>query len=245
MFFYLAGCLLVGFFIAEIASVSTTLYLHRGTTHRAITFHPIIEFLFQFNLWLSTGINRKEWEAVHLCHHAHADEEGDPHSPLIYGFWKVQLFNAFFYWRATKDPKVLWYAKHRQPVGFEKLVSRIWGSGVLGLIIGVSLACYIFGLKTGLLISSFHALLYVFFLNNLVNGWCHYRGYKNYPQTVAFNNRFIALITMGEGLHNNHHYSPGSPKLSHKSNEFDLGWGILKILSFLGLAKITKQIKTG
>ncbi len=244
MILYWISCLLIGFMIAQAASLATTLYLHRGTTHRAITFHPFIEFLFQLDLWLSTGINRKEWEAVHLCHHANADTEGDPHSPIILGFWKVQLFNAFFYWRAARDPKVLWYARHRQPVGFEKIVSRIRGSGILGLVFGIILSCSIFGIKTGLIVSFIHLLFYVFLLNNLVNGWCHYRGYKNYPQVVAFNNRFIAMITMGEGLHNNHHYSPGSPRLSHRSNEFDLGWGILKVLSFLGLATIERPAQT-
>ncbi len=240
MVLYWFGCLLAGFMVAQVASLTTTLYLHRGTTHRAVTFHPLLEFLFQFNLWLSTGINRKEWEAVHLCHHAHADEEGDPHSPLILGFWKVQLFNAFFYWRAAHNPKVLWYARHRQAVGFEKVISKIWGSGVLGLALGIVIACSIFGIKTGLIISLIHALLYVFFLNNLINGWCHYRGYKNYPKVVAFNNRLIAMITMGEGLHNNHHQSPGSPKLSHRKNEFDPGWAILNLFSLLGLAKIER-----
>ncbi len=239
---YWVSCILIGFIIAEMASVVTTLYLHRGTTHRAISFHPFLEFLFQLDLWLTTGINRKEWEAVHLCHHAHADVEGDPHSPLILGFWKVQLFNAFFYWRATKDPNVLWYARHRKPVGFEKIISKVWGSGIWGLVLGVSLICLVVGTKTGLIISAVHALLYVFFLNNLINGWCHYRGYKNYPEVVAFNNRLIAFITMGEGLHNNHHYSPGSPKLSHRPNEFDPGWAILKLFSFLNLAKIEKPI---
>src|SRR3989344_6158194 len=105
---YWAGCLLAGFLIAQGASVVTTLYLHRGTTHRAVTFNPVLEFLFQFYMWLTTGINRKEWEAVHLCHHAHADVEGDPHSPLILGFWRVRLFNAFFYWRALRAPKGFW-----------------------------------------------------------------------------------------------------------------------------------------
>jgi len=238
-------CILAGFMIAQLASLATTIYLHRGTTHRAITFHPFLEFLFQLDLWLTTGINRKEWEAVHLCHHAHADVEGDPHSPLILGFWKVQLFNAFFYWRATRDPKVLWYARHRRPVGFEKIISRIKGSGLIGLSIGVGvvLLCLALGIKTGLIIAFFHTLFYVFFLNNLVNGWCHYRGYKNYPKVVAFNNRFIAWITMGEGLHNNHHHSPTNPKLSHRPDEFDPGWAILKKLISLGLARIERPDK--
>ena len=240
---YWLGYLLTGFVVAQGAAVITTLYLHRGTTHRAVTFHPFLEFLFQLNLWLTTGINRKEWEAVHLCHHAHADVEGDPHSPLILGFWKVQLFNAFFYWRASRDPKVLWYARHRQPVMLEKIISKVWGSGLIGLAVGASFLYFTFGLKATLIIGLVHIFLYAFFLNNLINGWCHYRGYKNYPKVVAFNNRLIALLTVGEGLHNNHHNSPGNPKLSHHSNELDPGWGILKILCFLGLATIARPAK--
>lgn len=229
-------CFLLGFIIAEIATLVTTLYLHRGSTHSAIKFNSPIEFLFQVCLWLTTGIIRHEWVAVHLYHHAHADKKGDPHSPLIEGLWKIQLFNVFYYWRAARKPEVLYYGWHIRPVGFEKIIYKIWGSSIIGLIVGIGIGCLVFGLKTGLIVAAIHTFLYMFFLNNLINGWCHARGYKNFPNNVGFNNRAIAMITMGEGLHNNHHGKPGSAKLSVLTSEFDPGYFFVKFLVKRGWA---------
>ncbi len=235
---YWLWCFLWGFIIAELATLATTLYFHRGSTHGAIKFSPPIEFLFQVLLWLTTGQNRKEWVAVHLYHHAHADKKGDPHSPLIEGLWKIQLFNVFYYCRATRKPEVLYYGRHIRPVGFEKIISKIPGSGIIGLIIGIGIACIIFGLKMGIIVSVMHTFLYVFFLNNLINGWCHARGYKNFPNVVGFNNRLIAWITMGEGLHNNHHEKPGQADLSVLESEFDLGYFFARLLVKHGWARL-------
>lgn len=224
----------LGFLLAQFSSFLTTIYLHRGSTHRSVVFNPVLEFFMQFGLWLTTGINRKEWVAVHLCHHAYADKDGDPHSPLLLGFWRVQLGNLFLYQRAAKDPKVLWYGKNIKPTLAER---TIFSSKIIGLAIGIVALWVIFGFVPGTIIAVVHTALYLFVLNNLVNGWCHARGYKNFPATVAFNNRLIALFTAGEGLHNNHHYQPGNPSLRQKQNEVDLGWVAVSVLCFLRLAK--------
>src|SRR5258706_11209983 len=88
--FYVIGTLVV----TEAAVIATSVYLHRGLAHRALRLHPLADFLFRCILWLSTGQNRREWVAVHRKHHAFTDKEGDPHSPLLEGFWKVQLGNV-------------------------------------------------------------------------------------------------------------------------------------------------------
>jgi stearoyl-CoA desaturase (delta-9 desaturase) len=228
--------LFFGFVLAEFASLLTTVYLHRGSTHRSVVFNPVLEFFLQLGLWLTTGINRKEWVAVHLCHHAHADVEGDPHSPTLLGLWKVQLGNLFLYRRAARDPKVLWYARNIIPSFAERTVFRF---PYLGLLIGIALLWYTFGLWQMFVIVGTHVFLYMFFLNNLINGWCHVRGYKNFPATVAFNNRFVAWITMGEGLHNNHHHNPGNPSLRDRGSEVDLGWIFIWLMCACGLARTT------
>lgn len=228
----------MGFVVAQSASLATTAYLHRSSTHKAIKYHPLIEFFMQLVLWLTTGINRKEWVAVHLCHHAYADIEGDPHSPILLGLWRVQLGNLFLYKKAAKDPKVMAFAKNFEPTWAEK---NLFKYPPLGLAVGISLACLVFGWWQGLIVSTVHALLYLFLLNNLINGWCHWRGYKNYADTVAFNNKFIAMITMGEGLHNNHHRYPTMAKLSTKALEFDPGWLFIKTMSVLGLAQVKRS----
>ncbi len=227
-----------GFLIAQTASLATTAYLHRSSSHQAVTFHPVVEFIWQGILWLITGINRKEWVAVHLCHHAHADLLGDPHSPIILGFWKVQLGNIFLYRKAAKNPDVLRYGRHIRPSWAEQTIFR---SPTLGLLIGVSFACTMWGLWPGLIISAVHAFLYLFVLNSLVNGYCHWQGYKNFPGVTAFNSHLVAWITMGEGFHNNHHAKPASAKLSETPSEYDGGWAAINFLRHLHLATLNRS----
>jgi len=226
---------LLGVAVAEFASLLTTVYLHRGSTHRSVIFNPTLEFFMQLGLWLTTGINRKEWVAVHLCHHAHADVKGDPHSPLLLGLWKVQLGNIFLYRRAARDPKVLWYARNLVPTFAERTIFR---HILLGPLIGMAILWLAFGFLPMVIIVGTHSFLYLFFLNNLINGWCHARGYKNFLKTVAYNNHLIAWITMGEGFHNNHHHKPGSPSLRYRWNEVDLGWLFIKLMCACGLARL-------
>jgi len=83
--------------LTQVATFSTTIYLHRCATHRAPILHPGIAWLFRFTLWVTTGLSTKEWVAVHRKHHAFTDQDGDPHSPVQKGFWPVQLGNVFYY----------------------------------------------------------------------------------------------------------------------------------------------------
>ncbi len=97
MLFSLIVSLIVAAILIQVAVFSTTIYLHRTATHKALELHPAVVFGFKFALWITTGLSTKEWVAVHRKHHAFTDEEGDPHSPAIEGFWKVQLGNVYYY----------------------------------------------------------------------------------------------------------------------------------------------------
>src|SRR6185503_17649869 len=93
--------------LTQVATFSTTIYLHRCATHRSLTLHPAIAWMFRFALWITTGLSTKEWVAVHRKHHAFTDEEGDPHSPRLRGFWSVQLGNVFWYVREARHPETV------------------------------------------------------------------------------------------------------------------------------------------
>ena len=84
-----------------------TLYLHRGQAHRGIEFNPIVEHFMRFWLWLTTGMVTKEWVAVHRKHHRFCETPQDPHSPRVYGIWKVLFGGAFLYADATQDRKMV------------------------------------------------------------------------------------------------------------------------------------------
>ena len=226
--------------VIQVAVFGTTIYLHRTATHRALTLHPAVEWMFKFSLWLTTGQVTKEWVAVHRKHHAFTDEEGDPHSPKIEGFWKVQLGNVYYYMREIKKTDVVErYARDIKEGWWDK---NVFDRGLLGLAIGTTLLCFVLGFWWGLLAAGIHAATYVFFLTSSINGLCHHAGYKNFDNT-ATNIRTLALITGGEGLHNNHHGYPRSPKFSFKASEIDPAWPIIKLLIALKLAKSYKTIE--
>ena len=244
MLFRLFWCLLISSVITQVTVFSTTIYLHRCATHKALELHPAVAFLFRLALWLTTGLRTREWVAVHRKHHAFTDEEGDPHSPKILGFWQVQLGNVFYYVREIKKTDVVErYARDIKDGWSDKYM---FNHGLLGLGIGTALLCLIVGPAIGvgwaLLAAGIHAVMYVFVLSSSINGLCHHVGYKNFPNT-ATNIRLLALLTGGEGLHNNHHGYPRSPKFSFRTSEIDPAWPIIKLLIALKLAKPYKTIE--
>jgi stearoyl-CoA desaturase (Delta-9 desaturase) len=233
-------CLLVAAVVVQIAVFSTTIYLHRTATHKALTLSPGVAWAFKMALWLTTGLSTREWVAVHRKHHAFTDQEGDPHSPVLEGFWKVQLGNVFYYMREVKKSDVVErYARDISEGWWDR---HVFQHGLLGLVIGIGAICWILGLWWGLLAAGIHAVMYVFVLSSSINGLCHHVGYKNFDNT-ATNIRFIALLTGGEGLHNNHHGYPRSPKFSFRASEIDPAWPLIKLLITLRLAKPYKTIE--
>jgi stearoyl-CoA desaturase (delta-9 desaturase) len=237
--FPLVVSLVAAAILIQVAVFSTTIYLHRSATHKALVLHPAVVFAFKFALWLTTGLSTKEWVAVHRKHHAFTDEEGDPHSPKIEGFWKVQLGNVYYYMREVRKTDVVERYARDIPEGWWD--RHVFHYGVAGLTIGTIALCFVIGLWWGLLAAAIHAVMYVFVLSSSINGLCHHVGYRNFDNT-ATNIRVLALLTGGEGLHNNHHGYPRSPKFSWRPSEIDPAWPVIKLLIALRLAKPYKTI---
>lgn len=234
--------LLVSAVLLQVAVLATTIYLHRAATHRALLLHPALAWVFRCVIWITTGIVPRQWVAVHRKHHAFTDEKGDPHSPLLEGFWPVQLGNVFYYVREARNPEVLEkYARDvKEDVWDRWFFNRSW----LGPALGVAGLCAVLGVGWGVAVAAVHSVMYVFVLSSSINGLCHYAGYRNFDNT-ATNIRLLALITGGEGLHNNHHGYPRSPKLSFQRGrwgEIDPAWLIIKLLVTLKLARPSKTI---
>lgn len=240
MFVSLIVTLLVTAVVIQVAVFSTTIYLHRAVTHRALVLHSAVEWMFRAALWLTTGIVPREWVAVHRKHHAFADEEGDPHSPHLEGFWSVQLGNFFLYVREARNPEVV--EKYARDVKEDAWDRWVFNRGWIGPILGTVGLCLVLGVGWGLAAAVTHAVMYVFVLSPSINGLCHYAGYKNFDNT-ATNLRSIAFLTGGEGLHNNHHGFPRSPKFSYRRSEFDPAWPIIRVLAMLKLARPYKTIE--
>ena len=239
MLFSLVVALIVSALVTQVAVFSTTIYLHRAATHRAIVLHPAVEWFFRFSIWITTGIVPDEWVAVHRKHHVFTDEEGDPHSPVLEGFWKVQWGNVFYYIRELKDKSIV--AKYARDMKKDAWDRWLFDRGVVGPTLGTIALCLVLGLGWGLLAAGLHAFLYVFVLSSSINGLCHHVGYKNFDNT-ATNIGIVAWFTGGEGYHNNHHGFPRSPKFSFRPSEFDPAWPVIWLLARLKLAKPYKTI---
>ncbi len=247
------------FFVAVaitcLANINTTVYLHRSVTHAALKLHPVVAEWCKFWNWITTAIVPVEWAAVHRKHHKFTDVEGDPHSPYLEGLWRVLFFNVFYYRREARNPgtvKTFCPDIIRSQTWFDRYV---YSRGFVGPIVGISFLCLILGSVQGLLVAVIHGFLYIFVCNPLVNALCHYphrllAGYQNYPDKVAgtaYNNPWVAAITAGEGLHNNHHEDPACACLARRGWEvpFDHGWWVVVIFERLGLAtKVNRGAKS-
>jgi stearoyl-CoA desaturase (delta-9 desaturase) len=226
---------LVAIALTQVAVIATSIYLHRALAHRSLHMHPVADVLFRAALWLTTGQSRQQWVAVHRKHHTFTDREGDPHSPRLLGFWRVQIFNVAYYMREARNAETLeTFAPDLRPDRLDRL---LFTHGMLGLGLGLTLLCALIGLWPGLVAGLLHAVLYVFVMAPLINALGHWRGTKNFDNT-AFNWRVLAWITGGESLHNNHHAYPRSAKFSVRRSEFDPSWPIIRTLAAVRLLAI-------
>ena len=229
--------IILGFLLSQVSALATTVYLHRGMTHRGIRFHQGADFAFRAVLWLTTGIIPKQWIAVHRKHHQHTDKEGDPHSPFLEGFWKIQLFNYWYYQKEAKNQETI--RKYAADIPEDWSDRHVFLHGKLGFMLSTGILCLALG-WWGLLASGLSMFVYVM-ASSAINGLCHWIGYKNFDNT-ARNVQTVAWISAGEGLHNNHHAFPSCPKLSMRRFEWDPAWLFIRILSWFRLCKPAKTV---
>jgi len=222
--------------VTQSAVHATSIYLHRGLAHRALTLHPIADFFFRLILWITTGQDRRQWVAVHRKHHAFTDTEKDPHSPLVHGFWKIQLGNVYYYIREARNAETV--ARWAKDIPSDWWDRRIFSKGALGGILGLILAMWILGPVWGIFVVVAHLVLYVFVLAPSINGLGHWWGRRNFAGNSATNIRLLAWLTGGESLHNNHHAYPSSPKFSVLRSEVDPSWLVIKVLTAVGLVTL-------
>lgn len=226
--------------VTHLTIISVTLYLHRCQAHRGVQFHPVLEHFFRFWLWLTTGMTTKQWVAIHRKHHQITDKEGDPHSPHVYGIWKLLFSGWYLYNQAAQDQNfVNQYGKGTPSDWIENKLYTPFHK--IGLIIMLVLDILIFG-WIGLLVWIIQMVWIPFLAAGVINGIGHYWGYRNGSTNDHSRNIFpFGLLIGGEELHNNHHLDPANPKLSRRWFEFDMGWIYIRIFSFFKLAIINKS----
>ena len=187
-------------------------------------------------LWLTTGMVTKEWVAIHRKHHRFCEQPEDPHSPYVYGIWRVVFGGAFLYVQAKKDREMIEQFGVGTPDDLiEKLYSKYpWLGILIMLLIDVLLFQW-----WGFLIWGIQMIWIPFWAAGVINGLGHWAGYRNgNSKDRSTNISPIGIIIGGEELHNNHHLEPASSKLSRRWFEFDIGWMWLTIFRTLRLAKL-------
>ncbi|MHB1929725.1 MAG: fatty acid desaturase [Acidimicrobiales bacterium] len=207
---------LVGLASCQVGLYLTTVVLHRALSHRAI--------------------KPREWVAVHRKHHAFTDVEGDPHSPVLYGFLAVQLGNVVYYKRAARDPEtVRRYARDLAPDRWDRV---LFDHGLLGLGAGLGVLFLVFwgNWQLALIAAAVHVTSYLG-ASSAINAIGHRFGKRPYAGS-ATNNQWLALLVAGEGLHSNHHAAPTSARLSFKPSEIDPGWWVIAAARRFGWVQV-------
>jgi len=239
--------LLVTLVMTHITISAVTIFLHRAQAHRAVDLHAIPSHFFRFWLWLTTGMVTKEFVAVHRKHHAKCETEEDPHSPQTRGIKALLLTGVELYRAESKVPDTITkYGKGTPDDWIERnLYTRYSWQGV-GLMLILDLA--VFG-AIGLTVWAVQMLWIPVMATGIINGIGHWWGYRNFEAPDASTNVSPwGIVIGGEELHNNHHTYPTSAKFSVKPFEFDIGWGYIRGMELLGLAKARKtvpQLKLG
>jgi stearoyl-CoA desaturase (delta-9 desaturase) len=225
--------------LTHVTIAAVTIFLHRSQAHRALDLHPIVSHFFRAWLWLTTGMQTKEWVAIHRKHHAKCETTDDPHSPQTRGLRKVLWQGAELYKDEARNTETLARYGHGTPDDWleRNVYSRFTWHGC-GLMLGADLI--LFG-AAGIAVWAVQMMWIPFFAAGIINGVAHYWGYRNYDSPDAATNIVPwGIVIGGEELHNNHHTYPTSAKLSSKWFEFDLGWAYIRVLSALGLAKVLR-----
>jgi stearoyl-CoA desaturase (Delta-9 desaturase) len=221
--------------ILQVSVFCTTIYLHRCKTHRGLELNPTVGLLMHLELSLFTGVLPRQWAAVHRKHHHFSDQVGDPHSPYIYGLWTVLFGNYFFYRKEANNRDIVAkYTPDWKPDVLDRLPGMQYAT-----IGGIGIFMLMGGVWVGLAAWVIHAILYLL-LNSAINSVCHMVGYRNFDNK-ATNLQWIALLTAGEGLHNNHHEYPTSARFALRAREIDLAWPVIRLLESCKLARV-KQL---
>ena len=240
---------LIAALLYAVRMFAITAFYHRYFAHRSFRTSRAVQFIFAVIGAASTQRGPLWWAAHHRNHHRHADTELDPHSPTIYGFiWSHAgwfLTPRAFRTEWERIPDLAKYPELRWLDRYDTLVPVLLATALYGL--GVLLAHVAPQLGT----SGGQMLVWGFFVSTVVlfhatvtiNSLAHRFGSRRFEtRDDSRNNALLAVLTFGEGWHNNHHFFPGSARQGFRWWEIDLTWYGLKLMAMLGLIHDLKPV---
>lgn len=230
----------VGLYLLRMFAI--TGFYHRYFSHKAFKAGRGVQFAFA--LLGASAVQRGPlwWAAHHRHHHAHSDTERDAHSPKQHGFFRSHV--GWFLTREnyrTKErliPDLMRYPELRFLDRHDQLVPAVLA--VLLFVAGTLLEAY----APSLGVTGWQLLVWGFAISTValyhatftVNSLAHRFGRRRYAtRDDSRNNLWLALLTLGEGWHNNHHHFPGSARQGFFWWEVDLTYYFLRVLAWMGL----------
>jgi fatty-acid desaturase len=251
-FFSWTGVIVAFVGLYVFGTLGISLCFHRLLTHRSFACPIWLEHTFAILGLCCLQDTPARWVAIHRRHHHHADDQPDPHSPLVHFLWSHVGWMVFRNKDTTRLRVVSRYAKDmlRDPfyARLEQNFSWVWwvllswcAFFVAGFLIelvsgGGVMDALQFGLSL-LVWGVFVRTVLVWHVTWSINSITHLWGYRNYEtDDESRNNLIVGIISNGEGWHNNHHAHPRSARVGHKWWELDLTWLIIRLLAAVGLA---------
>lgn len=244
-------------FLYLVSGMGVTLGAHRLFAHQAFRARPVLRRGLLLMFMLSAQGSLLRWVRDHHIHHAYADHDGDPHTPhAAEGFWNAQLT---WLWKSPPTPAENKRLCERFGAGLRDdawVRASARPAVLLGFHLTVMLLAYLFGacMEAGLddsaVVKGWHTglscmvwgiflrIVAVLHATSLVNSAAHLWGYRRYETAeCSRNNAWVAVLSLGEGWHNNHHGRPAAANQGfHAWWEFDLSFCMLYLAACLGLA---------
>ena len=247
------GLILAALGVFVFGSLGINLGYHRLLTHRGLECPKWLEHSFAVLGVCSMQDTPARWVAVHRRHHQFSDQQDDPHSPLVHALWghvgwmlleNRDLARLGIYDRYAKDIlRDKFYRRMEKSYLYPAIILASWA---IFFAIGLAIALIsradlpdALQLATSVLIwAVFVRTVAVWHITWLVNSASHLWGYRTYDTgDDSRNNWLVALLSNGEGWHNNHHIDPRSAAHGHKWWEIDVVFWVVRLLEATGLAK--------
>lgn len=231
---------------------------HRLLAHRSFQTSRWVERFFVLLALCCMEDTPARWVANHRFHHKYSDTEPDPHSPLVSFLWShigwlmfynAEMHNIAAYQKYVPDliRELFYFRLEKQPwLAFAVYLIHAAVFLVVGAVIGYVTAApgvspWMAALQFGLSMLVWGVIVrtvVVWHITWSVNSLTHLMGYRNYETGEhSTNNWLVAILTVGEGWHNNHHHDPASASNQHRWWEIDISYYEIKLLEWLGLAQ--------
>jgi len=224
-----ATALWVAFALYVVRMWGITAGYHRYFSHRSYKTSRVMQFIIALIGQSSAQRGVIWWAAIHRHHHLHSDTEQDVHSPRHHGFlyshvgWIFNPRNSEPDYGTVKDltkyPELVWLNR-----------TGYWPAAILGL------GLFLWGGWGMLVVGFFWSTVALYHGTFFINSLAHVHGSQRYlTGDDSRNNFWLALITLGEGWHNNHHHYQSSTRQGFRWYEIDLSYYALKAMSWVGL----------